>query len=70
MKRTKIVNGQVITPYRILSDGVVEIQEGKIDYVGERGSGLPCEEEIDARGNFVWLRAHSTNLSIGQFCCA
>ena len=44
MKRTKIVNGQVITPYRILSDGVVEIQEGKIDYVGERGSGLPCEE--------------------------
>ena len=53
MKRTKIVNGQVITPYRILSDGVVEIQEGKIDYVGERGSGLPCEEEIDARGNFV-----------------
>ena len=53
MKRTKIINGQVITPYRIFSHGTVEILDGEITYVGEQESGLPCEEVIDAGGNYV-----------------
>ena len=53
MGRTKIINGQVITPYRIIPQGTVEIEDGKIAYVGERERYFPCDQVIDAGGHYV-----------------
>lgn len=55
MGRTKIINGQVITPYRIIPQGTVEIEDGKIAYVGERERYFPCDQVIDAGGHYVIL---------------
>ncbi len=42
MKRTKIINGQVITPYRIFLPWNRGNIGREITYVGEQESGLPC----------------------------
>lgn len=53
MSKIKIVNGNIITPYRIIAGGTLLIEEGKIVAVLEKD--LPTEgySEIDAAGNFV-----------------
>lgn len=52
----KIINGQIITPYRILNDTVILIEEGRIAYVGkeEHAPGESGDlKVIDAKGQFV-----------------
>lgn len=53
MSKIKIVNGNIITPYRIIPGGTLLIEEGRIVEVLEKD--LPTEDyfEIDAAGNFV-----------------
>ena len=51
--RIKIVNGKIITPYRIISSGCVCIENGKICEVSEKDISFPDAEIIDAQGNYV-----------------
>ncbi len=53
MNKTKIFNGKVITPDRIIDNGTVLIENGKITFVGE--SNIPVEgyQEIDAGGLYI-----------------
>ena len=53
MTGIKIINGKIITPYRILANGVVFINDGKIHEVSENNIELPDAEIIDAQGNYV-----------------
>ena len=52
MKRKKIVNGKIITPYRIIN-GCVCIDDGKICEISEYDIDFPDAEIIDAQGNYV-----------------
>ena len=49
----KIINGKIITPYRIINEGVVCIGNGKICEVSERNVDFPDAEIIDAEGHYV-----------------
>ena len=49
----KIINGKIITPFRILSEGVVCTENGKICDVSERDINFPDAEIIDAEGHYV-----------------
>jgi len=51
--RIKIINGQIITPYRIIPSGCVCIENGKICDVSEGDIPFPDAEIIDAQGNYV-----------------
>ena len=51
--RYKIINGKIITPFRILSEGVVCIENGKICEVSEQPVEFPEAEVIDAGGHYV-----------------
>ena len=51
--RYKIINGKIITPHRMLGEGVVCIENGKIAEVSERPVEFPDAEVIDAGGHFV-----------------
>jgi N-acetylglucosamine-6-phosphate deacetylase len=53
MKRVKIVNGKVITPYRIIDSGTVAFEDEKIIYVGQSDLELEDCIVIDAQGNYV-----------------
>ena len=53
MNRKKIFNGKVITPYRIIQNGCVCIEDGKICEVSECDIDFPDAEIIDARGNYI-----------------
>jgi len=53
MDRVKIINGRIITPYRIINNGVVIFEGGKILYVGpQKADEYKCII-IDACGNYV-----------------
>ena len=51
--RYKIINGKIITPFRVLNEGVVCIEHGKLCEVSEKNVDFPDAETIDARGNYV-----------------
>lgn len=53
MKRIKITNGKLITPFRIVENGTLLIENGKIVGTGEGEMSFPGAEEIDAAGNYV-----------------
>ena len=53
MAKTKIINGKIITPYRILSEGILCIEDGKICEVSEKNIDFPDAEIIDAEGQYV-----------------
>lgn len=52
-KKLKIVNGQILTPYRTIRAGTIIVQEGKILAVGDKNIAVPEAEEIDARGQYI-----------------
>ncbi|WP_316812687.1 N-acetylglucosamine-6-phosphate deacetylase [Pedobacter heparinus] len=49
----KIVNGKIITPYRIMDRGTLLVKEGKIAQISESDIQAADAVEIDARGNYV-----------------
>ena len=51
--RTKISNGKIITPDRILKNGFICIENGKICEAGEIDIDFPDAEVIDAQGLYV-----------------
>ncbi|MFV0265956.1 MAG: N-acetylglucosamine-6-phosphate deacetylase [Draconibacterium sp.] len=53
MKRIKITNGKLITPFRIVENGTLLIENRKIVGTGEGEMSFPGAEEIDAAGNYV-----------------
>jgi len=53
MDRYKIYNARVITPYRIIENGCVLVEDGEIKYVGKENVSSEGFEEIDAGGKFV-----------------
>ncbi len=59
---TRIINGRVITPQRIISGGVVEICDDRISYVGSVPSACEADKVIDAEGKYVspgFIELHS-----------
>ena len=53
MKRIKIINGRIITPYRIIDGGTLLISGTTITAVGEGDIEAPDAEVIDAGGNYI-----------------
>lgn len=53
MNKTKIINGRIITPYRLINKGTIAFADGKIIYAGEKDIDLNDCTVIDARGNYV-----------------
>lgn len=53
MNRIRIYNGQLITPYRLISNGTVLIENGVILAVEEGDVKYPSDLEIDAYGKYV-----------------
>ncbi|SFG82339.1 N-acetylglucosamine-6-phosphate deacetylase [Pedobacter insulae] len=53
MKKIKIVNGQVITPYRIVKNATVLIKDKKIEAISEGDIEVAGYEVIDVKGNYV-----------------
>ena len=53
MKKTKIINGKVLTPYRIIDGGTIAFEDGKIIYVGQGDIEAGNCTIIDAKGNYV-----------------
>lgn len=53
MKKLKIFNGTILTPYRVITNGTVLISDGKIADVIEGDVEIPDSTEIDAGGNFI-----------------
>ena len=49
----KIINGRIITPYRILKNGELLIRDGKIEAVSEHQIDAPDAQVIDAKGHYV-----------------
>lgn len=49
----KIFNGKIITPFRIIPQGTVIIQDGKIAEVTEGNIEVQDAVEIDARGKYI-----------------
>ncbi|MCX6221543.1 MAG: N-acetylglucosamine-6-phosphate deacetylase [Bacteroidia bacterium] len=52
-KRLKIYNGRVITPYRLIENGTVLIDDGKIVKVCAGDIDFPGAQTIDAQNNYV-----------------
>ena len=52
-EKTKIINGRVITPYRVLDKGTVLIANGKIETVSHKDIEVGEARVIDARGKYV-----------------
>ena len=52
-KRYKFINGKIITPYRIIPDGCLCIDKGKISELSEQDVPFPDAEIIDAQGNYI-----------------
>lgn len=53
MERIKIVNGRVITPFRIIENGTVLVEKGQISFVGQGNIDFPGAHLIDVQNNFV-----------------
>ena len=53
MKKIKIINGHIITPYRIIKNGTLLIHDHKIELISEFAVEAPDYEVIDAKGNYV-----------------
>ena len=53
MNRIKIFNARVITPYRIIMNGCIIIEDNKIMYVGEDIGDIDKCVKIDADGNYA-----------------
>ena len=51
--RLKIYNGRVITPYRLIENGTVLIDDGKIIRVGTGEIDFPGAQSIDAQNNYI-----------------
>ncbi len=51
--RTKIKNGRIITPYRMIPNGCLCIENGKICELSEIDIDFPDAEVIDALGHYV-----------------
>jgi N-acetylglucosamine-6-phosphate deacetylase len=52
-QRLKIFNGKVITPYKIIPDGIVVVTGNTIDAVSEKNIEIEDVIEIDAKGKYV-----------------
>ena len=52
-KILKIYNGQVITPYRIIKNGMIIIRNGIIEAVTEGNTETTGATEIDAKGKYI-----------------
>ncbi|MFC3560354.1 N-acetylglucosamine-6-phosphate deacetylase [Pedobacter jamesrossensis] len=53
MKKIKIINGHIITPYRIINNGTLLIKDQKIEVVSEVDIETYDYEIIDAKGNYI-----------------
>ena len=53
MRPIKIINGRIITPYRVLRGATLLITEGKITAISERDIDIPEAHTIDAAGDYV-----------------
>jgi len=53
MKRIKIFNGRIITPYRVIKNGVVIAEDGKIASIGKENVEIDDCLEINAKGSYV-----------------
>lgn len=53
MDRLKIFNAKIITPYRIINDGSLVVENGKISAVQEGNLEASDCIEINAKGNYV-----------------
>jgi N-acetylglucosamine-6-phosphate deacetylase len=53
MTLTKIFNGKILTPHRIIQNGCVIIENGIIREVSERNIEIPDVIEIDAHGKYI-----------------
>jgi N-acetylglucosamine-6-phosphate deacetylase len=53
MQRIKIINGKIITPHRIIHDGMILIAGEKIAEVSDRRVDVDDVVEIDAKGNYI-----------------
>jgi N-acetylglucosamine-6-phosphate deacetylase len=51
--RFKIINGKIITPYRVIPAGCLCIEKGQICEISEGNVEFPDAEIIDAGGNYV-----------------
>ncbi|RZK41785.1 MAG: N-acetylglucosamine-6-phosphate deacetylase [Pedobacter sp.] len=51
--RIKIYNGNVITPYRVIKNATVLINNSKIELISEADVEAPDYQEIDAKGNYI-----------------
>jgi N-acetylglucosamine-6-phosphate deacetylase len=49
----KIINGTIITPYRIIKGGSLLITNGKIEAISEKDIEAPLATVINAQGNYV-----------------
>ncbi|NII28469.1 N-acetylglucosamine-6-phosphate deacetylase [Pseudoflavitalea sp. X16] len=49
----KIINGNIITPFRVLNNGTVVIKSDKIVDISERDIEVPGALELDAKGHYV-----------------
>jgi len=52
-KRIKIINGRLITPYRVINNGTILISNNQIEAISEREIDAPGAEVINAAGNYV-----------------
>jgi N-acetylglucosamine-6-phosphate deacetylase len=52
-EKIKIINGQVVTPFRILDGGTVLVVNGKIEMVSQRDVEAGDARVIDAKGKYV-----------------
>jgi N-acetylglucosamine-6-phosphate deacetylase len=53
MERIKIVNGRLITPFRIVEKGTLLIENGRIVEISHENIDFPGARLIDAQNNFV-----------------
>src|SRR5688572_4342211 len=53
MQRIKITNGKIITPQRIITEGMIVITDDKISEVSDQRMEIGDAIEIDAGGNFI-----------------
>lgn len=49
----KLYNGRVLTPYRVIPNGVVVVRDGKIDHVGAGDVVVPGAEGVDVDGQYI-----------------
>lgn len=53
MERIKIVNGRLITPFRIVENGIILIEDGHIVKIGQGNIDFPGARLIDAQNNYI-----------------